>query len=74
MTAGREQAALLVRAADRAGDQPGGGQAAHAVRHLLLHHQELPVLQDGGQGLAELHQAQSQPQQVGHELERVGSY
>ena len=50
--AGRLQAALLVRPADRPGHHAGPGQAAHAQRHLHPHHQELPLLQNRRQRLA----------------------
>lgn len=46
------EAALLVRAAHRAGHLVGTGQAADAERHLLLHHQELPLLPHCRQGVA----------------------
>ena len=49
---GGGQAAVLVRPADRAGDHVGRRQAADAERYLRVHHEELPLLPDGGQGLA----------------------
>lgn len=41
---GRYEAPVLVRAVDRAGHLVGGGQAADTERHLLVHHQALPLL------------------------------
>ncbi|KAK7880458.1 hypothetical protein WMY93_032903 [Mugilogobius chulae] len=39
-------------------------EAAHAQRHLRVHHEELPVLSREQAGLAELHPPQPEPQQV----------
>lgn len=50
--AGRLEAAVLVRSADRPGHRSGHRQAADAQRHLQPHHQELPVLPHGRQRLA----------------------
>lgn len=53
------EAAVLLRPANRAGDSLGSGQTAHTVRHLFVHNEELSVLQNGRQGLAELDKTQS---------------
>lgn len=50
--AGRVQAALLLRAADRPGHLVRSGQAADAQRHLRPHHQTLSLLPHRRQGLA----------------------
>ena len=49
---GREEAAVFVRAADRAGGVQRPGPAADSERHLQLHHAPLPLLPDRRQGLA----------------------
>lgn len=52
VSSGRVEAAVLLRTADRAGHLLGTGPAADAERHLCTHHQALPLLPDGRQGLA----------------------
>ena len=40
-------------------------------RHLRVYHEKLPILQEQPTGLAELHSAQPQSQQVLHQGERT---
>lgn len=49
---GRVEAAVLVRSAHRAGHLVRAGPAADSERNLRAHHQALPLLPHGRQGLA----------------------
>jgi hypothetical protein len=51
-------------AAGAGGAAGGGGGGGGPQRDLLLHPDQLPLLREEQEGLAELHQAQSQPQRV----------
>lgn len=51
-TEGRVETSVFVRAADCAGHHVRAGQTADPERHLRLHHQELPLLQNCRQGMA----------------------
>jgi hypothetical protein len=58
------EAALLVHRAHRHGHQLDARTQNHPQRHLQLHHGALSLLSGQPAGLAELHQAQPQPQRV----------
>ena len=49
---GRIETPLLLRTADCSGHLSSHRQAADPVRHLFVHHQELPVLQNSRQRMA----------------------
>lgn len=61
---GHGQASVLVHSPHRHGDPKRAGEEDHPERHLPVHHGEVSLLSGEQAGLAELHQAQPEPERV----------